>query len=198
MPRGPWHGVEGPSDGSLSRMIRRFHRALSAPLLTLCAIAAHAQAPHAHVHGQLKLDVAVDVQSISFGIDSPLDNIVGFEHAPRTDAERKTAQQALAQLRAAGALFSIDPAAACRLNQVDLVAPALGLGEPRAGEAQGHADLEGNIVFECRSPVQARFIDIALFDAFHNLKEIEVQIATPSGQFQRTLKRPVGRLTWGR
>lgn len=180
-------------------MNRSFLRAAVAPLLiALCMLDAQAQRPHAHVHGQVKLDVAIDVRAITIHVDSPLDSIVGFERAPRTDAERKTAQQALAQLRAAGRLFTIDPAAACTLSQVDLDAPTLGLGDAPQGPAPAHGDLDGNIVFECRSPVQARYIDVALFDAFPDIRRIDVRIATPSGQYQRRLKRPSGRLTWGR
>ena len=171
---------------------------LCAPLLAACALAAHAQAQHAHVHGQLKLDVAVDVQTLTIAIDTPLDSIVGFERAPRTDAERKAVQQAVAQLRAADKLFAIDPSAGCKLGQVDLDAPALGLGQARPGEPAGHADLEGSFTFECASAVQARFIDVGLFGAFRNARQIEVQIVTPDGQYQRTLKRPAGRLAWGK
>jgi hypothetical protein len=179
-------------------MNRFFLCAAVAPLLALCMLHAQAQPRHAHVHGQLKLDVAIDVRAITVHVDSPLVNIVGYERAPRTDAERNTAQQALAQLRSAGKLFTIDPAAGCALAQVDLDAPALGLGDALPGQTQGHDDLEGNIVFECRSPVQARYIDVALFEAFSGVRQIDVQIATPDGQFQRTLKRPSGRLTWAR
>ncbi|MET0542032.1 MAG: DUF2796 domain-containing protein [Variovorax sp.] len=181
-------------------MNRFLLRAAAAPLLiALCMLNAQAQPSHAHVHGQVKLDVAIDVRAITIHIDSPLDNIVGFERAPRTDAERKTAQQALVQLRAAGKLFTIDPAAACTLAQVDLDAPTLGLGDAPPGQAPGgHGDLEGNIVFECRSPVQARYIDVGLFDAFPGIRRIDAQIAAPGGQYQRTLKRSSGRLSWGK
>ena len=179
-------------------MTRFLHAALFAPLLACCALAADAQTQHAHVHGQLRLDVAVDVGTLTISIESPLDNIVGFEHAPRTDAERKAVQQAVAQLRSADKLFAIDPAAECRLGQVDLDAPALGLGVARPGEPAGHADLDGSFTFECRSAAQARFIDVGLFGAFRNARQIDVQIVTPEGQYQRTLKRPAGRLAWGR
>ena len=179
-------------------MSRLLPAALCAPLLACCALAAVAQTQHAHVHGQLKLDVAVDVQTLTIAIDSPLDNLVGFERAPRTDAERKVVQQAVAQLRAADKLFAIDPAAGCKPSQIDLDAPALGLGAARPGEPAGHADLEGSFTFECTSAVQARFIDIGLFAAFRNARQIEVQIVTPEGQYRRTLKRPAGRLAWGK
>ena len=88
----------------------------SRPLLslTLTALlatpfAALAQAQHAHVHGQIKLDVVIDGPTVVIEMESPLDNFVGFERAPRTDAEQQTVDSAIAQLRAADQLFKIDP-----------------------------------------------------------------------------------------
>lgn len=178
-------------------MTRLLHALLCVPLFALCVGAAQAQ-QHAHVHGQLKLDVAIDAQTLTVAIDAPLDGFVGFERAPRTDAERKTAQQAVAQLQAADKLFVIDPAAGCKLAQIELDAPTLGLGQARAGEPEGHADLEASFTFQCRSPAQARFIDLTLFEAFRHLQQIDAQIAAPDGQYQRTLRRPARRLAWGR
>jgi hypothetical protein len=51
-------------------------------------LAAQAQQQHAHVHGQMKLDVAIDGPTVVIDMESPLDNIVGFERAPKTDAEK--------------------------------------------------------------------------------------------------------------
>ncbi|MGB0128732.1 MAG: DUF2796 domain-containing protein [Rhodocyclaceae bacterium] len=50
---------------------------LAAPVLAV--------AQHAHEHGVAKLDVASDGGALAINVESPLDNRVGFEHAPRTD-----------------------------------------------------------------------------------------------------------------
>lgn len=160
------------------------------------AVGAHEQ--HAHVHGLLKLDVAIDGATLTVAIDSPLDNIVGFERAPRTDAEKKVVEQAVTQLRTAGALFKIDPAAGCKVAQIDLDAPVIGLGDAKTGDAAGHADLEGTFTFRCADAAKARFIDLALFDAFRTVRRVDAQIASPQGQFLRTVTRPSDRLRWGR
>ncbi|RYF32777.1 MAG: DUF2796 domain-containing protein [Comamonadaceae bacterium] len=173
-------------------------RSTAAIALTLWALAASAQQRHAHVHGLLKLDVAIDGATLTVAIDSPLDNLVGFERAPRSEAEQKTVERAVTQLRNAGALFKIDPAAGCKVGQIDLDAPVLGLGDGGAGGKEAHADLEATITFRCADAGKARFIDVALFDAFTNLRQIDAQIAAPEGQFQRTLKRPNVRLAWGK
>ncbi|RZI94243.1 MAG: DUF2796 domain-containing protein [Variovorax sp.] len=175
-----------------------FKQVAAATAVALAALAAHAQQQHAHVHGLLKLDVSIDGPTLTVAIDSPLDNLLGFERAPRTEAEKKTVEQAVAQLRNAGALFKIDPAAGCKVGQIDLEAPVIGLGSARAEGAAAHADLEGSVTFRCADAARARFIDVELFGAFRNLRQIDAQIASPQGQFQRTLKRPNGRLAWGK
>jgi hypothetical protein len=167
-----------------------------AGLMAATPLAAVAQA-RAHVHGQLKLDIAIDGPTVVIEMQSPLDNFVGYEHAPRTEAEKKMADDVVAQLRAADQLFKIDPAANCKLGPVTLRSAALGLGkaEPSAGE--GHADLDGTFAFNCTKAPEARFIELGLFGAFKGLRQVDAQIASPDGQFKRTLKRPAGRLTWG-
>ena len=168
-------------------------------------VPAQAQQQHAHVHGQLKLDVAIDGPTVVIDMESPLDNIVGFERAPKTEAEKKTVADAIAQLRAADQLFAIDPAANCKLGPVDLHSPALGLGNPDPNAPVGHADLDATFSFNCTHAAAARFIDVGLFAAFGHARQIDAQIASAQGQFKRQLKRPAGaqaaqpvRLGWGR
>ncbi|KQX39568.1 metal ABC transporter substrate-binding protein [Variovorax sp. Root434] len=193
-----------------SRRLRSFQRttglAIAAALFAAAPfLTAQAQQQHAHVHGQLKLDVAVDGPTVVIDMESPLDNIVGFERAPRTDAEKKLVEEAVAQLRAADKLFIVDPAANCKLGPVDLRSGALGLGNPDPAEPVGHADLDATFSFNCTNATAAKFIDLNLFGAFKGLRQIDSQIATAQGQFKRQLKRPAGaqatqpvRLSWGK
>ncbi|MDP9990758.1 hypothetical protein J2W28_001928 [Variovorax boronicumulans] len=168
-------------------------------------LSAQAQQQHAHVHGQMKLDVAIDGPTVVIDMESPLDNIVGFERAPKTDAEKATVEAAVAQLRAADKLFTIDPAANCKLGPVDLRSGALGLGNPDPNEPPGHADLDATFSFNCTNAGAAKFIDLNLFSVFKGLRQIDSQIASSQGQFKRQLKRPAGaqaaqpaRLSWGK
>lgn len=177
----------------------------AAPLLTALGLswlfavpAAHAEKhvhQHAHQHGTAKLDVAVESRHISLHLDSPLANLIGFERAPRTAAERKLAADAVAQLRAPG-LFAIDPAAQCTLVQVELSSAALGIGGSGKQEPEqaGHADIDGDFRFDCADATQATWIDVGLFN-FARMQKLEVQLATPSGQFRRDLARPSKRLS---
>lgn len=177
----------------------RFFRLLASAALAAAPFALQAQSQPAHVHGQIKLDVVVDGPTVVVTMESPLDNFVGFERAPRTDDEKKTVDEAVAKLRAADTLFTIDPAGNCKLGPVDLRAPVLGLGAtPGGAPTAGHADLDATFAFNCASAAATRFIDVGLFTTFKGPRQIEVQIAAPQGQFKRTLKRPNARIAWSK
>ncbi len=166
--------------------------AASAALL-LCHVVSQA-ADHRHAHGVAKLDVAVETKKVSIQLDSPLDNLLSFERAPRTQAERKLADTAIGKLKAAGSMFTIDPAAQCKLSNVDLSSSALKLGRPNPEEEkEGHADIEGSFEFDCVDAGKATYIDVGLFE-FARLQMLEVQVATLRGQFKRDLKRPAVRI----
>ena len=169
------------------------NRTLKTTLLTLCLAPLLAQAAgKAHVHGIAKLDVAVEATKITLQLESPLDNLLGFERAPRTDAERQQADALVARLKAADAMFRIDPAAQCKLAKVDLTSSALKLGQPDPSE-EGHADIDGSFEFNCVDAAKAAFIDVGLFE-FKRMQRLEVQVAAPKGQFKRDLKRPANRI----
>jgi len=166
---------------------------------SLCLAASAHAAGHAHEHGVAKLDIAIEPGKLTLQMESPLDNLVGFERAPRTDAERQRVDAAVARLKAAAALFKIDPAAGCTLAHVDLVSAPLKLGQPEPGAVDdGHADLDGDFEFSCKDSARASFIELGLFGAFSGMQRIEVQIAAPQGQFKRTLQRPASRIVLSR
>lgn len=86
----------------------------------------------AHTHGRLDLAVALDATAITIRLESPLDNFLGFERAPRTDDERRRVADLAARLRAADQWLRPDPAARCRLARVDLDSAVPGLGKGTA------------------------------------------------------------------
>lgn len=151
---------------------------------------------HAHVHGVAKMDIAVEARKITVSFETPLDNLVGFERAPRTDSERQRADEAVARLRAGDTLFKFDPAAACKMTGVELSSAALKLGNAAAAPRDGHAELDAEWQFDCADASRAAFVDVGLF-AFNPLKRVQVQLALPKAQLKRELKRPNTRIVLG-
>ncbi|MDR0735631.1 MAG: DUF2796 domain-containing protein [Zoogloeaceae bacterium] len=170
-----------------------------------------AQEHAAHVHGEAHLDVAQEGDTLSLQLESPLDNLLGFEHAPRNTAEEAQARRMSAKLRAADGLFAPTPAADCKLEKVTLESSALTpelLGETGSGHAEeheeehahegeeGHADLDALWQFRCARPEALRSVEIRLFQSFPGLRELEVQAVTPNGQRGATLTPEKRTLAW--
>ncbi len=153
----------------------------------------------AHEHGAARLDVAVDAHRVSILLETPLDNLLGFEHLPRTDAERDKLAAVLVKLRAAQSLFRIDSAAGCTLAKVDLQSAALQLGRASAAtQKEGHGELEATFDFSCTNGARAGFVEVGLFEVFAALQRIDLQVATPKGQLKATLRRPASRVVLAR
>ena len=183
--------------------LQRAARQLGTVALVVAVAAQVAQAAQPHEHGVARLDVAVDAGRVSIELDTPLDNLLGFERAPRTDAERDKATALVARLRAADALFRIDAAAGCTLLKVDLRSAALQLSIAAASAAASpaaspvaseHSDLNAVFEFRCKNGTRAGFVEVGLFDAFAALKRIELQVVTPRGQLKATLRKPASRV----
>ncbi|HZG21459.1 MAG TPA: DUF2796 domain-containing protein [Herbaspirillum sp.] len=145
----------------------------------------------AHVHGVGKLDVALEGNTLTLHLDTPLINVVGFEHAATSGRDKDTVRAAARVLRAPDRLFVTDVAAQCKPAEIQLesaaLAPAL-LGEKTPATAQaapsdGHADLDADFTLVCASPGALTAIDVSgLFAAFPGFQRIDVQLATPKKQ----------------
>ena len=153
-------------------------------------------AGHAHVHGVAKLELVIEPRQLNLRLEAPLDDLVGFERAPRTPAERKRVDEAVATLRAADGVFMPDPAAGCTLRSVVLTSAVLKLGEAGSTKPMeaGHAELEAEVVFDCQDTARLGHVDHGLFKAFPRMRQLDAEGVTPSGQFKRSLKRPATRL----
>ena len=144
------------------------------------------------MHGVARLDVAVEPTRIVLQLSSPLDNLLGFERAPRTDDERK--QAATRSTDCASPICSSPIPPGCTLKSASLSSAALKLGNPDPAEEEaGHADIDGTFEFACRDATAAKFIDVGLFQ-FARMQRIEVQVVTPHAQFKRDLQRPARRI----
>ncbi|MFO1311547.1 MAG: DUF2796 domain-containing protein [Burkholderiales bacterium] len=162
--------------------------ALVGTLMLLGMPAAHADTKP-HEHGAMKLDIAIDGAEMTVDVEMPLDNLVGFERAPRTDAERKAAADALAKMRAGSVLFKPNGDAQCTLASAKVEAPVLEPGAQKAAAGE-HADLDATYVFKCAQPGKLAKLDVGIFDAFKRVKRVDVQVAGPKGQGRTVLTPP--------
>lgn len=155
-------------------------------LLFAFAPAAMAGAGHeAHVHGVASVDVAIDGNVLSIDLDTPADNLLGFEHTPRSADEKQRAGRVAALLAQPDTLFRINPEAGCVAAKPALQAPILS-GSGATGE---HNDIEASFGFNCARPAALANLNVLLFDAFPRLNSIKLQLAGPKGQRGQTLQK---------
>lgn len=167
------------------------------PILFCCwliVLPAIAHEPEAHVHGTANLQVAIDSKILTLNLESPLDNLLGFEHVPRTDKQKAAVRGMAERLNQVATLFVPTPAAQCTPVSVKLESPIL---EPskKAG-SDGHANLDGEYVFRCEKPESLRDIEVKLFDSFPNLRQLDVQVASPRGQAAAHISPKQRRIAW--
>lgn len=94
--------------------------AASVPIfLAPVALAAeHEHREHdAHAHGHGTLDIVVEGDQALIELRIPAVNVVGFEHAPRDDAEHEAVRRALEPLRDGGSLFMLSADADCAVEE---------------------------------------------------------------------------------
>ncbi|MBS1230660.1 MAG: metal ion transporter periplasmic protein surface adhesin [Proteobacteria bacterium] len=163
---------------------------------TACCIALtlplFAHSAPAHVHGVAKMDLAVDGNKLTLSMEMPLDNLVGFEHLPKTDKQKAALAEAMASLKNAADLFVPTVAAGCKVDTVDV-------GDPFPGgkaKADGHADVDADYVFRCAQPAALKGLETKLFKRFGRLHRVDVQRATAAGQGAATLTPEQPGMNW--
>ncbi len=156
----------------------------------LTVVIAHA-AP-AHVHGEARLEISVDGMQLVIWFESPLDSLLGFEHAPRNAAERQAVQAMAAKLKQASQMFVPSAAALCVSTGVELESPVFG-GKTEPG---GHNDLDARYTWRCTKPEALREVATGLFTAFPRLRRMAVEFAGPQGQRAGQLDARNPRFSW--
>ena len=178
--------------------MRRLLLALPFVLLPLAVAHAHADDhDHDHAHGTLgahehgvaKLDAVLDGNTLELELDSPAMNLVGFEHAANSDADKAKVAAVRQQLEQPLKLFGLPAAAGCKEDQQELESPLFG-DAPKADDdgddhehSHQHSDIGAHYQLTCANPDKLAQVDLApLFKAFPATQKITVQLIGPNGQ----------------
>jgi hypothetical protein len=171
-------------------------QAASAVLL-LAAVTAGADTPgfeqhHAHEHGKVIMNAAVDGPGFLLELDAPAVNVVGFEHPPATARERAAVRGIAAYLRAGHGLIGVPPAADCHFISTDLTEPkweataqpAVAHPEDQHARAphEEHADYEARFTYRCAHAELLSWFEPWLLRKLLHVTEARINLITPAGQ----------------
>jgi hypothetical protein len=131
--------------------------------------------PTTHAHGRAKLRLVVQGQRLAIAFDSPAVNLIGFEHAPQSEAEQRTASYAKGQLQQAPRLFITSPGANCRLFSAKV-------DEPHWDREADHYDYRARYVFQCQRPQRLQSIDVQLINQLAPGTKLKTEVVVGNSQ----------------
>lgn len=187
--------------------ILRLHRA--GVYIIAISIAAGSQADESyshrpqttHVHGIAVLNLVLDGKAVYLELNSPAANLVGFEHAPVSEAEHTAHENALLTLKNADQLFRFNKTANCHAAQVEIESGSTQAAQPPAqdehrhheSDDEEHADTRHSDIavmyrFTCEAPGELNTLRVGLFGAFPAINNLAVQYITDRGQGAATLR----------
>lgn len=185
-------------------MLRKYYwcAALAVLICIPSVVIAHELGPH--VHGVASLQIAVDEKTMTLDFSGPLDNLIGFEHVPRNAKQKAAVKKMADDLNKADQFFIPTADAQCTLQSVKLDSLVL---EPKASqdkkeksqpqeEERGHADIDGEFVFACKQIGKLHDLEVKLFDAYPNLHQLKVEVATLKKQSSAKLTTDQRRVSW--
>lgn len=163
----------------------------------------------AHVHGLALLDVAFDGGRLQLDLEATAHDLVGFERAPRDEAEKARLDAARRTLLDHARLWQFNVAAGCVAEAPVLEVPGTPEGAAAKAHAHGHGHEHGDghaqekkhgdwrvrYRFQCRNPEALRAIDTGLFAAFPAIESVRVQLIDASGARAASLTPAQPRLT---
>ncbi|MDC8011113.1 DUF2796 domain-containing protein [Tahibacter soli] len=153
-------------------------------ILWLTLAPAFATAHGVHEHGAATLAVTLEGDRLELALGAPGASIVGFERAPRDDAERAALARAQALLAAPAQWIALPAAAGCALE-------SSAADFDTAGE---HADFDVRAAWRCTAPARLTTLDLTLFERFARLERVTANLVLPDRQDSRTLARGAARL----
>lgn len=153
---------------------------LVAPLLLAAAPPASVSVSlGAHIHGAGELSFAAEGETLFAELQTPLANLVGFERAPRDEAERAAYRVALDLLSDPANVFDLSPAR-CTIDRVTLTEPDFAHdhdhdhhGHGHDDDAHVHADLRVEYELDCEGLDRLSAIRVTLFEQFPAFEHID-------------------------
>ena len=157
---------------------------------TFPALHAATKHQHVHAHGKAELEMSVTDGAIRGIFRTPMDNLLGFEHSPKTETQKAAVERLRQRLGDASRLFRPDAAAQCRSIPANFSSAMFS-----NGPQSGHSDLEYRFGFDCKNPKELKSIEAVVFEDYPRLHEIRTEFASGTGQQAVTLKKNNRRFT---
>ena len=164
----------------------------------------------AHEHGVGQLSIAIQGNKVEIELVVPGADAVGFEHAPRTDSEKKAVVAAAEKLMEAKRLIRLTSAAHCHVEKTELASALLESDKDehdhahdnkhkkhakqndhkhnehkehdKHADSEIHSEFTAHYHFHCDHPEKLTGADIEFFKVFPSAHELVARWITGKGQ----------------
>ena len=182
------------------------------PMLALAVfLATSLQASEpAHEHGVGQLSIAIEGNEVEIELVVPGADAVGFEHAARTDSERKAVVAAAEKLKEAKRLIRLTSGAHCHVEKTEVASALLNSDKDEHDHAHDHkhekhakqdehkhnehkehdkhpdgeihSEFTAHYHFHCNHPEKLTGADVEFFKVFPSAHELVARWITSKGQ----------------
>ncbi len=205
--------------------MKTIHLALLASVAATPILAQETRELGAHVHGVSTLEFAAEGGMVEMNLHAPGMDIVGFEYAASTDADKDAVAAAVRTLLLPENIVALPAAAECRLTEAlaglhggdrhheegEDHDHAEGEGHEHGHghghedhaegaehdheEAAGHSEFHARYIFDCAHPEALTTVGFPFFERFGNAREIEARYVTDAGAGAAEIGRDAAKLS---
>ena len=139
-----------------------------------------------HEHGAAKLMMVMEGEKLQVEFEVPSESLIGFEHFPKSQSNRKNFNEAIKILSDPSKLFSMPIKAECLLVGMN-VSQSLFSNEEEHGHDESekseiHSEFKSNYYWNCQHLDEIDSIGTQLMSFFFGIEEIRVNWISNNGQ----------------
>jgi hypothetical protein len=159
-------------------------------LILMLAVSSQAQSRmSSHMHGVAFATLAVDGNNVVLVLESPANNLLGFEHEPSARMQQQLLEKTLSDLANPDRIIQLPSLAFCHYVDAEIESPF-----SSRTINNGHSDFYISYEFKCRQPTQLSSVDFTVFKTYPRLKMIKVQWISSSNMGYATLNKAQNKL----
>ena len=156
-----------------------------------------------HVHGHVKLSVAVDKKQVFVELEGPAESFLGFEHKPKT-AKEKASWKKVQSIwnNKGGELFSVPKSLNCTIEKKKIALVFEKEDHDDHGKEKHHDDhhddhhgkekktaehseIKAEMYIVCKKMVSGSVLNVSLKREFVKAKEVDANVLLQNGKFYK-------------
>lgn len=128
---------------------------------------------HAHEHGSIRLETAVEGKTVNFSVDGPSESFLGFEYLPKTVKDKKVFEYAKnLWTKNFLNLISFERSVQCKITESSFEQKF----DEHDKKNESHSDIEASSKLNCNRDLKGIKIIVNMKKYFKNIKKLKMDI----------------------